>query len=642
MKIRILGLKYENIRGVNNLDISLEKNKNKPFIVTLTMMPNGTGKTTTITLLRAVFDGQAKNWDANIIRDFRPADSNAPNGKFSVKLLIEEQVYHIILNLDYEKGEAKYQTSKVGDVGGLDDGLLLPSTIQDMLTQEFVKRFIFDGELAKDIIDSNSDEAEKAIKYLYKLNRLEELRYRINSIVNEAQLNSQKTSTKTDQGLKVLKNQRDAVQKTLLKLKARQKEVEAEIQTKELRHGQIEIDISQKLKTNDSIRNKVEELESEKRRNKAEIDNSTQSFIEKMRNPYVLSPQIAQRLEKLSGKMEYLKLPRTTSKQFFQELAESDSCICGREIRRNEKEVILKKSEDYLAEDQIGVINAVKSAIRDRRYSQSLNEEKEILHRELFERQRIKTEWDRLQIQLEEAGDFELQNLKEELEELKLTLEKLTNEHEKLTTTDTTHLQNLDYYENIPLCEKKIESIEDRLMEATNTVILVKSAEKIKKYLRSIENKTLVKLKERIKNETNEKISKIIKTESIYVGDIDRHVKLKDKSGASAGQTLAIAYSFLGSMFDNSTYQLPFVVDSPAGALDLDVRRQVSAILPNLFKQMIVFITSGEREGFTEYFCDKNEDVQFLTIVKEKGKPVVCMDGIDYFISFQDSSGVTV
>lgn len=636
MKIRILGLEYENIRGVNNLDISFEKNRNKTFLVTLIMIPNGIGKTTTITLLRAIFDGQVENWDANIIRDFRPADSNASSGRFSVKLLIEEQVYHVILNLDYEKGEAKYQTSKVGDIGGLDDGLLLPSSIQDMLTQEFVKRFIFDGELAKDIIDSNSDEAEKAIKYLYKLNRLKELRCRIDSIVDEAQQNSQKTNTKTDQGLTMLKNQRDAIQRTLLKLKARLKEVEAEIETKEKRHDQIEIEISQKLKTNDRIRNKVEELESERIRNKEEINNGTQNFVEKMRNPYVLSLKIAQRLEKLSEKMEQLKLPRTTSKQFFQELAESHSCICGREIGSKEKEFILKKSEDYLAEDQIGVINAVKATIRDRRYSQSLKEEKELLYPKLSERQRIKTDWDRLQIQLEESGDFELQDLKAELEELKMTLENLKNEYYKLTTTDIIKLHNLDYDENIPLCEKKLEAIKDRLMEATNTVNLGKSAEKVKNYLESIEKDTLLKLKEQIKNETNEKISNIIKTEPIYVEDINGHLKLKGKSGASVGQTLAIAYSFLGSMFNNSMYQLPFVVDSPAGALDLEVRRQVSSILPNLFKQMIIFITSGEREGFTEYFCNKNEDVQFLTIAKEKGKPVICMRGIEEFRSFQD------
>ena len=145
------------------------------------------------------------------------------------------------------------------------------------------------------------------------------------------------------------------------------------------------------------------------------------------------------------------------------------------------------------------------------------------------------------------------------------------------------------------------------------------------------------KLKNKIKEQTNEKLAKIIRTEQIQVQEIDRHLILRNKSGTSVGQSLAIAYSYLGSMFHESTHQLPFIVDSPAGALDLNVRREVSKILPDLFDQMIIFITSGEREGFTEHFYSLEDNVQFLTINKQINGEVKCTEGVTYFKSFQET-----
>ncbi|MPN43607.1 hypothetical protein SDC9_191167 [bioreactor metagenome] len=148
---------------------------------------------------------------------------------------------------------------------------------------------------------------------------------------------------------------------------------------------------------------------------------------------------------------------------------------------------------------------------------------------------------------------------------------------------------------------------------------------------------TLKKLKLKIQSDTNTKIKHIIKNDSILVDGIDGHLRLLDRKGVSMGQTLAIAYSFLGSMFDNSSHQLPFVVDSPAGSLDLEVRRAVSSILPSLFKQLIIFITSGERQGFVDYYYNSSE-TQFLTIYRDNSGAIKCLEGKDEFRNFQEKA----
>lgn len=637
MKVRILNISYKNIRGVNNLNLTFERNSNAPYPVTLLMMPNGTGKTTTMSLLRAIFDGQARNWDTLYVKQLKPSNSSSvKTGEFRVKLLINDSVYYVVLNLDYDKGFAWYQTSSVGEFGGLEDGLLLPSVMKDMFTEEFVKRFIFDGELAKEIIDSKSDEAEDAIKYLYKLNRLEELQIRVSNIVKEAQKQNQKTSARTETGLSRLQNEMLGIKTILDSLIDKKNTFERDIQSKKMRLEEIDKIINKTMKENDNINEQVEELEQKLNDNKISILNNTKEFLDRIRKPYLLSFQVAKRLEELSAKMHHLKLPKTTSRQFFEELAESPRCICDREIGAIEKNKILKKAKEYLAEDQIGVINAVKSDIRDIKYNESLKNLKEKLKPLIDKRRQLKTDWDRLSLQIEKKGDDTISHLKIESRTIKRELDDLKEKLDNLITNEKSKLYKLNYKENIPLCEEKYKDAKEKYEEATGTVKLSKRSKKLNEYLGHIKKNATKKLKDTIINETNKKISQIIINESITIESIDRCLRLKNKAGASMGQTLAIAYSFLGSLFDNSTYQLPFVVDSPAGALDLEVRRHVSAILPSLFEQMIVFITSGEREGFTEYFYERPENVKFLTVKKVNNK-VECIEGIDYFIKFQDT-----
>lgn len=637
MRLRILSLSFKNIRGVRNLDISFKQGERKPFPISLVMMPNGTGKTTTITLLRAVLDGQAATWDSNIVREFKPAEYDPPKGEFSAKLLFDNELYNVTLILNYEKGEAYYQTSRVSTTGGgLDVGHALPPLAKDMFQKEFVKRFVFDGELAKEILSSDSDEAEKAIKYLYKVNRLGELGTRIDQIIEQIQKNAEKSNIKSKQALSGLRTQLDKIKKTLLKLKGRQKELEAEIGSKSNRINNIELQISEKIKANADLRERAEVLTNERNTNKIAINAAAQSYLEEIRIPYNLSRNVAERLNQLSGKLYNLKLPRTTSRQFFEDLAEQPTCICKRPIGKEEKEAILQQANEYLGDDQIGVINAIKQAIKDKTYNDSLENKTNDLIAKLDERQRNATDWDRLQVMLEEAGDLEIQVLNAEKVKLINQVEKLNNEYEALTTKDKEKLKRLIWEENIQLCEEEEENKKERLAEASNTVSLTNSSERVNRYLKRIETEVLKLLKEKIRNETNNKVGSIIKNDTLNIENIDGYLHLTGKKGASVGQTLAIAYSYLGAMFDNSSHELPFVVDSPAGALDLDVRREVSAILPTLFKQLIVFITSGEKEGFTDHFYRLGPDVQYLSVAKNKDADAALLEGVEEFEKFQE------
>ena len=90
------------------------------------------------------------------------------------------------------------------------------------------------------------------------------------------------------------------------------------------------------------------------------------------------------------------------------------------------------------------------------------------------------------------------------------------------------------------------------------------------------------------------------------------------KSGGSAGETLSVAYAFLSTLFSRQDYQLPFVVDSPAGPLDHPKRSAVAALIPNLAGQFVAFVISTERDGFQDKLDDACKGkIQYVTLFRK-------------------------
>jgi DNA sulfur modification protein DndD len=124
-------------------------------------------------------------------------------------------------------------------------------------------------------------------------------------------------------------------------------------------------------------------------------------------------------------------------------------------------------------------------------------------------------------------------------------------------------------------------------------------------------------IKELIVNETNTKMESLLPLELVKLSSIGDSLKLMGKGGASAGQTLALAYGFLSTLFSRGNHQLPFIVDSPSGPLDLTVRRQVAKLIPKLCNQFVAFTISSERENFTEPLEEEIGDVQYITLFRK-------------------------
>lgn len=618
-KVKILGWRYENIRGLETMDVNLESQDHTPYPITLIMMPNGQGKTTTMELLLAAFTGGAQHWSRGQVLELRPPGSTAKSGEFQLRLLIDGQRFIVTLELDYQTGSASYATTRIDISGGKEPGHNLPSSLKHVFKDQFVKRFIFDGELVKDILNGSKDEAEKTIRYLHNLDRLEELAVAIDHVKDDMQ-RERETASRTDRGLTRLRNQRDEAFGRMRQLQTHLAQLESQFNEATTQLEQRETFLQHRLAQSEQLQRRYEESQRQLETVRRDLVLKGQAAIASFREPTMANRLIFSRLNQLSSRLQRLKLPESTSRQFFTELAEEEFCVCGRPIRSTERDAILSRAESYLGHDEYGVVNAIKQEIRNSTYDDSLTDTINNLTEFLTEESRHLSELRRIELEQENSGDDDVRQAAEERDDLRA---KLTSLDEKIPSFQLALKTAKDNY----------ESLQRKFNEATQTVEFIRKADKLKDIARQTSAAALKNLKATIIENTNRRIADVIHLEKISVEAIDGHLKLAGKGGASQGQSLAIAYSFLGSLFANSAFGLPFVVDSPAGPLDLEVRHEVATMLPGLFDQLILLVMSGEREAFADPFYQL-AGVQFLTVVKDSSGPH-CVAEIETFKKFQ-------
>ena len=173
MKMTILGIEYKNIRKITTLKLPFTKSDGTVISHSFVMMANGTGKTTTMDLIKGLFDGTAAGWTASKVRSFAPTLTEADTGEFSIAVKFDDRQYKYFLSMNYKDGTVQVETS--APPKGREAGLRLPESIRGIFTPEFVRRFVFDGEQAAKSMDSSSNEADETIRYLYRLDELDEI-----------------------------------------------------------------------------------------------------------------------------------------------------------------------------------------------------------------------------------------------------------------------------------------------------------------------------------------------------------------------------------------------------------------------------------------------------------------------------------
>lgn len=632
MKMSILEIEYKNIRKISNLKLSFENPNGNVIGNNFIMMANGTGKTTTMSLIKGVFDGSANGWSSSIVKTYAPTTVTSNNGEFSIKVKFDEKIYHYFLVFDYITGTARIETSAMPK--GRENGRILPESIKTIFTEEFVKRFVFDGEQAEKSMDSKFDEAEQTIKYLYRLDKLDDILSANQKILSEIQNTEGEGRNGSDSALSNLRTRRDEVEHTIKTLKFKADNYKKRIE-------EYEAEKAEKIAQRNEIDKKYRDLNQEKNniikeieKNKKDISAKIAEIIRLTKSPYLISQSLCDRMRELGTSMTKLKLPKNTSKDFFTELAHSEKCVCDRCIGETEREAILRNAERYLGSNQQSVLNTIKSSISGCEYDSSLNDAFEQLS-ELQERATIlNNRFNDNEEKLIKAGGDKAAELQSRIEELTENIGACKKSLNVIEAKSDPY-ETLTKDNNLCLANEALDELEKKIAAATNTNRALRRKEIVEELLNRIKQETTKSLKAEIVRKTNEKLKSVITDDKIEIESIDKYIKLKDRAGASEGQTLGIAYCFLGTLFEDAELQFPFIIDSPTGKMDFAKRQAVADIIPNVFNQMIAFVQSAEVERFADRFYN-NPDSQYITIIASPDDEAVEVNyGKEYFDSYQ-------
>ena len=631
MKMSILELEYKNIRKISSLQISFRNDTGGVIKNNFVMMANGTGKTTTMTLIKGLLDGSAKNWPVDYVKSFAPTTTTGDKGEFSITVKFDEKQYKYFLSLDYVNGIAKIETQ--APPKGRETGLLLPTAIKGIFTPEFVSRFVFDGEQAKKSMDRTSNEADETIRYLYRLDELDEILAMNMNILTEIQ-NAEGGSTGTRGSLSNLRSRQKKVRDHIASLEKKQKQLNGDI----ARFSQEKIEKEkqrQELDKNYEALNKEKnEVIAEQEKNRGNVDVKITEIVSLVKTPYLVSEGLCNRMYEFGDAMKKLKLPKSSSKDFFTELAYAEKCVCDRCIGEKERDAILKNAERYLGSDHQAVLNNIKSVLMGSTYDERLVAAFEELGKLQEQKTRLNARFADVEDKLIKAGGPQVEQLQSEIEVLIGQISSAQTQLKIIESKDEDD-ETLTEENNLHKARRADAEYEVKIASTTKTNAALRKKNVVQDLVNEIKTQATAALKEEIIKKANDKISRVIKDDYIEIESIDGYIKLKDREGASDGQTLSIGSCFLGTLFEEAELEFPFVIDSPTGKMDFDKRQAVADIIPVVFNQMIAFVQSAEVKCFADRFY-KNTDTQYLTIVASKDTEEIAIHkGIAFFDSYQ-------
>lgn len=651
--LQILGWKVSGLRCPDHA-LTFEKVDGNVHAVSLIQMPNGTGKTTTLQLLRAALSGRA--WEADEVRELRKRGATSERGVFKLRLKCDGRLLTITINFDFVDDIASFRTTYGA---GQKIGFHPPRALERFLRPHFVDFFVFDGELAARLLDRQCTNAESAIEDLFQLT----LFSRVKKRVEDYWLAYTKGRTATEE--KGFARRKNRVQL----LESRIKEVRREKAAMEEKRAQTKTRLDARKEQFHETLKKQGKLNEELHRVNSELKNAERECLEaswrtlvRFREPHRVSTIAARDMIVFKGSLDRLKLPESTAREFFEELAEETHCVCGRPLDETTRAHICEQSKKYLGSDDVALLNAIKGDVAQLIGDDSEGGAAELradlasLREAVGQRRNFRNDLERIEAEGAEH-DPEAKNAKNEIDALEQELGELDRGLEKFRDRTGRDDEIFDLNE----LNRRLDAAKKDLDEVRDTLSLGKKRDILVEILGTAQEEARRNLCAAICDQTNARISELMPHNGIRIADISKCLRLVGQEGGSVGETLSVGYAFLATLFNRSgEHVLPFVVDSPAGPIDLEIRPRIAELIPSLTGQFVAFVISSERQGFAPALAERaNADggVQFLTLFRketgaaeerarefqfEETEDSICVAGVEYFNEFQlDEEAVT-
>ena len=301
-EVRLLGWKAKGLRCPDH-DISLERTAEKPYHVSLVQMPNGTGKTTTLELLRHAMSGPEAWGDRSTISEYAPRGTSGGRGQFDVRLLVDGKRYTIEMTLDFERHRDEYRTTLPS---GSSLGFKRPASLVRILTADFVPFFVFDGELAHALLDPKRTRAREALEVQFQLTTLNGFRGKLDRYWD---LKSRNSTAKGDKGLTQRQNRFSELERRRAQLVQERRGLVKHVASVTEKHAALDTQYRSRFDQDTQAQEERQRLEGELSRVDENLDNVLVAALSDVRMPQNLSPRFTSGLQMLRDSLDRLKLP---------------------------------------------------------------------------------------------------------------------------------------------------------------------------------------------------------------------------------------------------------------------------------------------------------------------------------------------
>ena len=614
--MRILGWKASGLRCPDH-EISCADSDGNPYAVSLIQMPNGTGKTTTLALLRAALSGAAvgQGWGRDAISELRKRNGSQSYGVFEVRLLLNERRATIAMEFDFENGHVLYKTT-YGP--GRRDGFRPPPEFRRFMNENFVNFYVFDGELAQHLLDREHTDAQVVVENLFQMNVFDSMTRRI---AEYWEGKTQNVGAKEVRGLSRRQNRLESLKLRLARLKREQKELRGKRSELDIQLRRKEQAYDNELRKENARSKSLNDATSKFERLKGQVREEALDVLELMRDPHALSSSFANWMLEFKDGLDKVKLPASAAREFFVDLAGEAECVCGRPIDEVIAETIRTRSVQYLGSDDVSLLNSMKTTMKDlvgdssEERARDLDARMARLTSIVEDEREARNGLDELRFEAEQS-DPALKHARGDIENLRRQMEDIDEDLDKFDSEDQSQIDERTY--GIHILEKRISDAERKLAEITRTLAVKAKRDTLTTIVTRAHQKARQGIAAELCDQANGRISELMPHNGISIERIEHNLILKGQEGGSVGETLSIAYAFLATLFHRSDHQLPFVVDSPAGPIDLAVRPKIGELIPNLSGQFIAFTISSERANFIGPLKRaSNAEVQFVTLFRK-------------------------
>jgi DNA sulfur modification protein DndD len=623
MKLRILGWETKDMRCP---DAKLKFNEDDK--IDFLQMNNGTGKTTSLILIKMALSGEkdiiklgeeieAQDKQRNDLPDNLHSliRSNKNKGKFVLYTKINDEPYtfEIEINRQIETEQAAKISTISKAIGGKNIGWMPPEESKPFLSIHFVNLFVFNGENASALFVKGSDYAKQSIYTLCQFNILEEARSYADEYLKLRTLEAGRSGEK---GVKTrFQNLLNEAEGHLKKIEKERNKLNTELQDFKKKFKELDEKIGKKIKENKENEEKRTKIDEEIKDNKKRITDARKNIYYDLINPARINKSSLDNLISFKNDLSALKLPDNAARSFFIELSKNKKCVCNTPIGPKEKKAIIENAESYLDDSSVSILNAFKTSIS--RYEDSdsfeLMAHFETLNKADKKEAELETAKTRFLASVGKDDENFTKNVKEHEKlrnEIRLS-ENVLNEYDGPSDQDEVKKGTIhDDLINIETIKKIVEKYKNANIEVNKTVQLKEATDLFKEILSGVIVKSKQTITQGIKEKAQTDIDKIL-TEAnpkIVIKEIDNYVELtrvgaeSEHKGTGAplsmGQRLAAAYIFMSSALSYSNASVPFIVDSPTGSLD-DVNREgIGKAIPNVADQFITFIQPSEKKIF--------------------------------------------